>query len=103
VVATIACVPKDTTSTKRTERLRALPWAALLRGGIVVGGHVSRLSTQERTHLARLIGRSRGWPGRLSDRERAELRKLLRKLDLRSMGGELMPLVHRGGRRRRHR
>ncbi|MCW3056277.1 MAG: hypothetical protein JWO21_246, partial [Solirubrobacterales bacterium] len=38
--------------------------------------------------------------GNLSARDRDELRKVVRKLDLRAMGREMLPLV-RGGRRKR--
>jgi hypothetical protein len=40
--------------------------------------------------------------GNLSSRERNELRKLVRKLDLKGAGRELLPLV-RGGKRGRKR
>ena len=82
--------------------VRALPWAALLKGGIVVGRRVGSLSSRDRTRLLELLRQSRGWPGRLGSRERAELRKLLGKLDLRAMSRELMPLWG-GGRRGRKR
>jgi hypothetical protein len=80
----------------------AVPWALLLRGGMIVGKRWSALSSRERARLAQLVRESRGRLGNLSTRQRADLRKLARKLDLRGMGRELMPLV-RGGRRSRRR
>jgi hypothetical protein len=82
-------------------RLRALPWAALVQGGVVVGRRVADLSAKDRARLARLLRESRGWPGRLAPKDRAELRKLLGKLDPKALSRELLPLVRGGGRRKR--
>jgi hypothetical protein len=79
------------------ERVRALPWAAVLRAALLIGRRVGSLSGRDRARLGELLRKSRGWPGRLGERERAELRKLLAKLDLRGLGRELLP-VGRGGR-----
>jgi hypothetical protein len=83
----------------RTERLRALPWAALLQGGLVVGKRVSVLSKKDRERLMRLLRESGGRPAALTEKEREEVRKLVRKLDLRRMGGELAVVARRRGRR----
>jgi hypothetical protein len=83
------------------ERVRALPWAALVQGGVVVGRRVADLSAKDRARLGRLLRESRGWPGRLAPKDRAELRKLLGKLDPKSLSRELLPLVRGGGRRKR--
>ncbi len=77
----------------------AVPWAVLLRGGAIVGKRWTALSAKERAQLAQLVRESRGRIGNLSVKQRVELRKLARKLDLKGMGRELLPLV-RGGRRR---
>jgi hypothetical protein len=82
---------------------QAVPWALLLRGGMIVGKRWSALSSKERARLAQLLRESRGRVGNLSTRQRLELRKLARKLDLRGVGRELMPLVRRGKRSRRRR
>jgi hypothetical protein len=74
---------------RRADRLRSLPWAAALRVTFIVGRRVGSLSSRDRRRLGELMKQSRGWPGRLGDRERAELRKLVGKLDLRAMGREL--------------
>jgi hypothetical protein len=89
-------------SSKSSGRLRALPWAGLLRAGVVVGKRVGTLSKKERARLGQLLRDSKGWPGNLQEKERRELRKLIAKLDVRGLGRDLMPLV-RGGRRRRRR
>ena len=79
----------------------AVPWAVLLRGGAIVGKRWTALSAKERAQLAQLVRESRGRIGNLSVKQRVELRKLARKLDLKGMGRELLPLVRGGGRRGR--
>jgi hypothetical protein len=86
----------------KRERLKALPWVAILQGGGVIGRRWRALSTKERARLTGLARDSRGRPGNLSAKERAELRSLLGKLDLKGMGRELLPVARRGrGRGRR--
>ena len=80
----------------------AVPWALLLQSGMIVGRRWSALSSKERARLAQLLRESRGRVSNLSTRQRLELRKLARKLDLKGMGREVMPLV-RGGKRSRRR
>ena len=72
------------------------------QGGIIVGKRWSALSSQERARLALLLRQSRGRVSNLSTRQRIELRKLARKLDLKGMRREVMPLV-RGVKRSRRR
>ncbi len=50
----------------------------------------------------RLLRESGGRIGHLSPKQRVELRELIGKLDLKGLGGDLLPLV-RGGRKRRKR
>jgi len=83
--------------------VEAVPWAMLLRGGVIVGKRWSALSAKERARLAQLVRESRGRVGNLSVKQRMELRKLARKLDLKGIGRELMPLVRRGRRGRKRR
>jgi hypothetical protein len=87
-------------STKQaSSRLKAVPWAVLARVGVVVGKRWTALSAKERARLASLVRGSRGRLGNLNMRERNELRKLVRKLDLKGAGRELLPML-RGGKRR---
>jgi hypothetical protein len=72
----------------------------LLQSGVVVGRRVRSLSAKDRRQLTSLLRASRGWPGRLTERERAELKKLLGKLDPGGIARDLMPVV-RGRRKRR--
>ena len=85
---------------KRTAK--AVPWVTLAQGTVIVARRWAALSAKERARLTELVRRSRGRFGNLSIRERLELRKLARKLDIRGMSSELMALK-RGHRRRRRR
>jgi hypothetical protein len=85
--------------------MKALPWAALLQAGVVVGKRWRSLSEKERARLTALLRESGGRPRNLGEKERRELRKLAGKLDLKGMGRELLPLARgrragRGSRRR---
>jgi hypothetical protein len=76
-------------------RLRALPWAIALEGAVVANRHWKQLDEGERSRLTRLISKSRGVPTNLSERERAEIRKLVGKLDVVGMGRDLLPFTGR--------
>ena len=96
-------MPKHHESKSRVKRTAgAVPWTAVLSGVMIVGKRWSALSAKERARLSELIRESRGRVSNLSIKQRLELRKLARKLDLKGMGSELLPLV-RGGKRGRKR
>jgi hypothetical protein len=101
VTATIAAVSKPTPARTTLARVKALPWTVLLEVGLVFGRRWSRLSAKDRARITHLVRQSRGRPSNLSGRERAELRKLLRKLDIRAIARELPRLMRRTRRRRR--
>jgi hypothetical protein len=92
---------KPASSSKTSERLRAVPWAAIAQAGLSVGKRLSDLSAKDRARLLRLLRESRGWPGRLAPKERAELRKLLSKLDPKAISREVLPLVRGSGKHKR--
>ncbi len=77
-----------------------MPWALLLRGGVVALERWHVLSEQERARFLALARSSRGRPGNLTAREREELRILLARLDVGAAGRDLLPIV-RGFRRKR--
>jgi hypothetical protein len=85
---------------KDEKGLGAIPWAILLQAGLVVGKRVSDLSKKDRARLVRLVRESHGRPGSLSEKDREELRKLAKKLDVKSMGREMLPLVRGLGKRK---
>jgi hypothetical protein len=84
----------------KRERLRALPWVAIVQGGVVIARRWRALSSKERARITILLRDSHGRPGSLSSKERAELRSLVGKLDLKGMGRELLPVARRGRSRR---
>jgi len=75
----------------------AIPWALVLRVGLIVGKRWAALSAKDRARLTSLARQSRGRPDNLSTRQRLELRKLARKLDLKGMARELLPMIRGGG------
>ena len=81
--------------------LKAVPWTLLLQVGLVLDRRWRRLSEKERARLLRLLRESRGRLDRLSAKQRDEMRKLVRKLDLIGGGRELLPLVRERRARRR--
>jgi hypothetical protein len=92
-------VAKPTSVRTTLERLKALPWVVILQVGVVVGNRWRALSEKDRARIASLVRRSRGRPGNLSAKERNELSKLLQRLDLKGLTGELVGLA-RGSRKR---
>jgi hypothetical protein len=87
-------------SKSKRERAKALPWAALLQSIVVVRRHWRSLSEKDRARLTSLARGSRGRWGNLNAKERAELRKLTGKLDLKGIARDVAGLA-RGGRARR--
>jgi hypothetical protein len=98
-------VSRSTAAPKsKRERVKALPWVALLQVVVVVGRRWWALSDKDRARLTRLTRDSHGRLGNLSTKERAELRKLAGKLDLKGIGRELLSLMRGGqGARKRRR
>jgi hypothetical protein len=95
-------VPRRTAAPKsKFDRVQALPWLAIAQATVAVGRRWRALSAKDRARLTRLLRDSRGSVGNLSVRQRIELRSLVRKLDLRGLGRELLPLARRGGGRGR--
>jgi hypothetical protein len=66
-----------------------------LEGAVVANRHWQHLSEGERSKLTRLIRKSKGVPTNLTERERAEIRKLVGKLDVVGMGRDLLPFAGR--------
>ena len=73
-------------------RLKAIPWAMALQAGLVAREHWRKLTEKERSRLLELLGKARGRPGNLTAREREELKRLARKLDVPGFGRNLLPL-----------
>jgi hypothetical protein len=82
----------------KLDRVKDLPWLMMLQAGVIVGRRWSALSEKERAQLTSILRESRGRRGNLSVKQRYELRRLARKLDLKGAGRELMLI--RAARRR---
>jgi hypothetical protein len=87
-------------SSKR-DRAKALPWAAALRSVVVVRRHWQSLSEKDRARVTALARDSRGRWGNLNAKERAELRKLAGKLDLKGIARDVSGLARSGRARRK--
>lgn len=81
----------------RLTKVRALPWLLLVEAAMAVREHWQRLTPAERARVTALVRKSGGRPGNLTPRERADLKRLARKMDPAGLGRRLAPL---GGRRR---
>jgi len=84
-------------------RLRALPWLALIDVARTGKQHLDRnLSAADRERVADIARRSKGDPRRISGRERQDLRRIARDLDLAGFARDLAPAAARlrSGRRR---
>jgi hypothetical protein len=88
---------------KAPSRLRVLPWAALLQAVVAVGRHWRELSEKDRARVSGIVRDSRGRLGNLSSKERDELRKLVRKMDLPGLGRDLLGSWRGRGRRKKRR
>jgi hypothetical protein len=83
-------------------RLRPIPWLMALQAALTANEHwTEQLSAPERTRLRRLLLKSKGVPRNLTEKERAEVRKLVGKLDVPADGRKLLPFAATGRKRRR--
>jgi hypothetical protein len=77
--------------------LRRVPIVLLAQAAVAARRHWNLLDPRERRELARLVRASKGRPDRLTKKEREELRRLVVKLDLLTLGRTLAGF---GGRNR---
>ena len=81
--------------------LRPVPWMMVLELGRVAYDHWREMPRVDRRRLGELLRRSKGLPGQLSTAERRELREIVRRIDVKRMGRDLLPFAGRARRRRR--
>jgi hypothetical protein len=93
----------NSTPKPKRGRIKALPWAALLQAVTVIARHWRSLAKKDRERLTELVRDSGGRMSNLSAKERAELRKLAGKLDIKRIGLELAGLARGTGARRKRR
>ena len=80
-------------------RLRAVPWLVLLDVATLLRDRWGRLNPADRRRLAEIVRQGR----RVSERDKADLRRIVRKLELIDAGRQLAPIVGRRARSRRGR
>jgi hypothetical protein len=79
-------------------RSRVLPWVLLYELASIAGAEWRGLSAAERAKLTRLLSKSRGWPSNLTRRERAEVKRIITKVDLHRVARDIVPKVVGRGR-----
>jgi hypothetical protein len=72
-------------------RLRALPWLLLYELATVAHAQWQDLPPADRDKLTRLAVKSRGLPTNLTARERAEVKRILRRVDLQHVARQVLP------------
>jgi hypothetical protein len=71
---------------------KTVPWMLALEAAMVMRDHWGRLPDDDRRELVRIVRASRGRPGNLTKRERSELVRIAKALDVVTAGRRLMPL-----------
>jgi hypothetical protein len=74
----------------RLSRVRSVPWLLVLRAAQLIWVHLrDDLSPHDRRRLGALVRRP---PHRLTEQERADIRAIVRKVDLAGLGRDLAGL-----------
>jgi len=79
-----------------------MPWVLVFELAMTLRKHWRRLPPHERQRLTELIRKSQGVPTRLSPRERADVRRLVAKLEPAVIARSVVPIGRRVSRERRH-
>jgi len=82
-------------------RVRALPWVVVFELAMTLRKHWRRLEPGERRRLTELIKKSQGSPTKLSASERADVRRLVAKLEPATIARSVVPIGRRASRARR--
>jgi hypothetical protein len=69
---------------------RAIPWMLVLEAALVARDLWSRLPADDRSELVRILRKSGGRPANLTDRERSELLRIVKQLDVLDAGRRLL-------------
>jgi hypothetical protein len=78
-----------------------MPWVMVLQLAMTLRRHWKYLTPAERTQLATLIRKSQGSPAKLTPMERADVRRLVRKLEPIAIARSVAPIGRKGVGRRR--
>lgn len=83
-------------------RIRAMPFIIVFELAMTLRKHWRRLEPADRKQLSELIKKSQGVPTRLSPGERADVRRLVGKLEPAAIARSIVPIGRRAmtGRRR---
>jgi len=79
--------------------IKGAPWLVIIQAAMAARKHWGVLTPAERGDLARLLRTTKGRPGNLTAHEKAELRRLVGKLDVPGLGKDLLPIASRRRRR----
>jgi hypothetical protein len=85
-------------------RVRAVPWTIVFQLAMTARKHWKRLDPKDRARLGELLKKSQGVPGKLTAKERAEVRVLVAKLEPGAFAKSIVPIGRRAvmkGRRAR--
>lgn len=82
-------------------RVRAMPWLLVFELAVTLRKHWKRLAPSDRRRLAELIRKSQGVPTRLSASERADVRRLVAKLEPAVLARSVVPIGRRAAKGRR--
>ena len=80
-----------------------MPWLMVLELAVTLRRHWKRLDPTERSRLAELVRKSQGRPNRLTATERADVRRLVAKLEPGQIARSVVPLGRRAASARRGR
>lgn len=78
-----------------------MPWVMVFELALTLRSHWRRLEPKERARLTELVRKSQGRPMRLSAPERADVRRLVAKLEPGSIARSVVPIGRRAARSRR--
>ena len=84
-------------------RVRAMPWLMVFELAVTLRKHWRRLEPADRNRLAELVRKSQGRPNRLTAEERADMRRLVAKLEPGQIARSVMPIGRRAMKGRRGR
>lgn len=81
-------------------RVRTMPWVMVFELAMTLRRHWRLLDAADRARLAELLKKSQGTPTRLSPKERAEVRRLVAKLEPAQIARSVVPIGRRARARR---
>ena len=73
-------------------RVRAVPWIVVFEIAVTLRKHYRHLTPGERAHLVHLLKKSQGRPNRLTPKERADVRRLVTKMQPGALAKSIVPI-----------